>query len=158
MSARRFAILNGSTVIAAIMWDPDEAPDYVYPEPHTSVMEHPTASVGWSLVGSELVDPDPPPAPEPDPDPVPSDFPLTRRQIRGALILNGILDPDAWMQGVMASIPDPVTRALALNDWANAPVYDRDNPLFNDPSLIAAAGMTPAQVDALWMAAKDLPE
>jgi len=158
MSARRFAILNGSTVIAAIMWDPDDAPDYVYPEPHTSVIEHPTASVGWSLVGSELIDPDPPPAPEPDPDPVPSDFPLTRRQIRAALILNGILDPDAWMQGVMATIPDPVTRALALNDWANAPVYDRDNPLFNDPSLIAAAGMTPAQVDALWMAAKDLPE
>jgi len=158
MSARRFAILNGSTVIAAIMWDPDEAPDYVYPEPHTSAMEHPTASVGWSLVGSELIDPDPPPAPDPAPDPVPSDFPLTRRQIRAALILNGILDPDAWMQGVMATIRDPVTRALALNDWANAPAYDRGNPLFNDPSLIAAAGMTPAQVDALWMAAKDLPE
>jgi hypothetical protein len=30
MSARRFAILYGSTVIAAILWDPDEAPDYVY--------------------------------------------------------------------------------------------------------------------------------
>ncbi|MDP3316178.1 MAG: hypothetical protein Q8M47_08935 [Devosia sp.] len=102
-----------------------------------------------------MIDPDPPPAPKPDP--VPSDFPLTRRQIRAALILNCVLDPDAWMQGVMASIPDPVTRALALNDWANAPVYDRDNPLFNDASLIAAAGMTPAQVDALWMAAKDLP-
>ncbi len=158
MSARRFAILNGSAVIAAIMWDPDDAPDYVYPEPHTSVIEHPTASVGWSLVGSELIDPDPPPAPEPGPDPVPSDFPLTRRQIRAALILNGVLDPDTWMQGVMATIPDPVTRALALNDWANAPVYDRGNPLFNDASLIAAAGMTPAQVDALWMAAKDLPK
>ena len=158
MSARRFAILNGSTVIAAILWTPDEAPDYIYPEPHTTVIEHRTASVGWSLVGSELIDPDPPPAPEPDPDPAPSDFPLTRRQIRTALILNGVLDPDAWMQDVMATIPDPVTRALALNDWANAPVYDRDNPLFNDASLIAAAGMTPAQVDALWMAAKDMPE
>jgi len=158
MSARRFAILNGSTVIAAVMWNPDEAPDYVYPEPHTSVIEHPTASEGWTLVGAELVDPDPPPPPEPDPERVPSDFSLTRRQIRAALILNGILDPDAWMQGVMATIPDPVTRALALNDWANAPAYERGNPLFNEPKLIAAAGMTPEQVDALWMAAKDLPE
>lgn len=158
MSARRFAILNGSTVIAAILWNPDEAPDYVYPEPHTSLVEHPTASEGWTLIGAELVDPDPPPPPEPGPERAPSDFSLTRRQIRAALILNGVLDPDAWMRGVMATIPDPVTRALALNDWANAPAYERGNALFNDASLIAAAAMTSEQVDALWMAAKDLPE
>ena len=121
------------------------------------IVEHEMAEIGWSFVQGVLTDPDPA-LPEPGPDPVPSDFPLTRRQIRAALILNGVLDPDTWMQGVMASISDPVTRALALNDWANAPAYDRDNALFNDLSLIAAAGMTPAQVDALWMAAKDLPE
>lgn len=57
----------------------------------------------------------------------------------------------------MAAIPDPVARALALNDWANAPAYTRDHPLFNDPSMLAAAGMSSGQLDALWMLSKDTP-
>jgi hypothetical protein len=84
--------------------------------------------------------------------------PRTKRQINAALILSGVTtDPEAWMDGILANIPDPVTRALALNDRRNAPYYERANPLFNDPTLLALAGLTVEQVDAMWAAAGGLP-
>jgi hypothetical protein len=47
--------------------------------------------------------------------------------------------------------------ALALNDRLDAPSCERDNPLFNDPALLASAGLSVEQVDALWAAAGELP-
>ena len=83
----------------------------------------------------------------------------TKRQINRALILSGVTtDPEAWMDGILANIPDPVARALALNDRRNAPYYERNNPLFNDPALLALAGLTVEQIDAMWAAAGDYPE
>jgi|GEM_PF-6563017 len=85
-------------------------------------------------------------------------YTLTKRQIGAALIGGGItLDPDSWMTALMANISDPTTRALAVNDWNNAPFYARDNELFSNEALLTAAGMTPEQIDALWLSAKDLP-
>ena len=94
------------------------------------------------------------------PEPVlgPADYRLTKRQIKRALIELGISnDPDGFIRGVIGKIPDAKQQALALTDWEDAPYYDRKNPLFNDPALLAAAGMSPAQVDMIWMHAKDLP-
>lgn len=114
---------------------------------------HANAGPGWGWDGSAPVEPEPPAAP------VPSDFVLSKRQISAALILSGVtLDPDAWMAALMAYILDPQAQALAVNDWKNAPAYVRDNPLFNDPDLLTAAGMTGEQIDALWMLAKGLPQ
>lgn len=87
----------------------------------------------------------------------PADYVLTKRQICGALINAGQLDPDTFIKTVVGSIADTTARAHALNDWMNAASYTRDNPLFNDGDLLAAAKFTPASLDALWMAAKDLP-
>jgi hypothetical protein len=84
--------------------------------------------------------------------------PRSKRQINAALIVAGVTtDPEAWMDGILGHIADPVLRALALNDRRHAPSYERDNPLFNDPALLAAAGLNVAQVDALWAAAGELP-
>lgn len=89
----------------------------------------------------------------------PPDLPRSKRQINAALILSGLTtEPETWMDGILANIPDPVTRALALNDRRNAPYYERSNPLFNDPALLALAGLTVEQVDAMWAAAGGYPE
>ena len=86
-------------------------------------------------------------------------LPRSKRQINAALILSGLTtEPETWMDGILANIPDPVTRALALNDRRNAPYYERSNPLFNDPALLALAGLTVEQVDAMWAAAGGYPE
>lgn len=106
---------------------------------------------GFTLVRWEMD----PPAPSTSP----ADYDLTKRQICAALIMGGLTtDPDAWMKGLMASIPSPVARALALNDWLNAPFYVRSNPLFSDPELIGPAGLNAAAIDGLWLVAKDLPQ
>ena len=100
-----------------------------------------------------LIDIPTPPPPSTDPN----DYTTSKRQICAALIMTGTIDPDGFITGVINSIPDTTARAMALNDWHNAPYYKRDNPLFNDPSLLAAANMTAAQVDGIWMLAKDQP-
>ncbi len=82
----------------------------------------------------------------------------TKRQINAALIVSGVsATPDAWMTELLGAIVDPTARALAINDWANAPYYERTAALFNDEDLIAAAGLTSEQVDGLWALAVTLP-
>jgi len=94
----------------------------------------------------------------PTPSTNPADYDLSKRQICAALILSGTTtDPDGYMTGIIGHITDSTARALALNDWNNAPFYVRDNPLFNDADLLAAAGLTSAQVDGIWMLAKGQP-
>lgn len=95
-------------------------------------------------------------APAAPPDPL--TLPATRRQINAALITVGIsTTPDAWMSELLTHIEDEKARALAVNDWAEAPSFVRSAPLFNNAGLLAAAGMTSAQVDALWALAVTLP-
>lgn len=88
----------------------------------------------------------------------PSDYQLTKRQVCAALILAGVTDdPDTFVMGVLNTIPDARAKALAINDWRNAPYYTRDNALFNDPSLLGASGITPEQVDQFWLLGAQQP-
>lgn len=92
----------------------------------------------------------------PPPPPV-SSINLSKRQITAALIMSGIIDVDGFISTALDAIDDPVGRALAVNDWSNAPYYTRDHQLFNDPAVLGAVDLTPEQIDGLWMLAKDLP-
>lgn len=91
-----------------------------------------------------------PPAPKPPA--------LTKRQVNGALILGkNITNPNGAVEFAISHIESPVARALALNDWQNAPYYDRSHPLFNDPAMLAAMGFKASDVDDLWAYGLTLP-
>jgi len=103
----------------------------------------------------EPVAPDLPQSGIPDPLTVP----LTKRQVTRALIIGASLDdPDAFIETAITSITDPAERSLARSDWRHAPYYLRDHPLFSNPELLAAAGMSAAQVDALWAIGVEQPQ
>lgn len=83
---------------------------------------------------------------------------ITKRQLVAALIIGaGVTEPDAFIEGAIATIPDATGRALALNDWRNAPYYVRGHALFNDPDMLGAIGKSPAEIDQLWALAVTLP-
>lgn len=77
---------------------------------------------------------------------------LTRRQFRLALVLN---DFDlAEIEGLINQIADPLQRKTTLVEWQDATTFER-----NSDSLISMAnvmGLTAAEVDALWLQAKQL--
>lgn len=99
-----------------------------------------------------------PPLPESSaPDPLAQT--LTKRQVVRAMIIGGgIDDPDAHIEAAISAMTDPAERSLARADWRYAPYYMRDHPLFSDAELLASAGMTPPQVDALWALGVDQPQ
>lgn len=82
---------------------------------------------------------------------------LTKRQVNAALILAGQVDPDAFVEAAIALIGDATQRALALNDWRYAPYYERNHPLFNDPAMLAATGLSEPDIDGLWLTALGTP-
>lgn len=94
---------------------------------------------------------------EPEP-PAAASQSITKRQTNAALILSGITEPDAFIEGAIATIADPTAKALGLNDWRNAPYYVRSHPLFNDPAMLAAIGMGEQEIDGLWALALTLPK
>lgn len=76
----------------------------------------------------------------------PSHYALTRRQVRRAIAYS--IGLDAVTAAIMA-LPAGQVRDLALVDWEDSPVYVRAHPLFNQ--LSAVIGITPAEIDALWL-------
>ena len=117
------------------------------------VIRDPAPSPQHAWEGGEWVVPE-----EPEPDPVdPLTLTLTKRQVNAALILAGHTDPDAFVEGAIDTIADPTQKALALNDWRFAPYFQRSHPLLNDEDVLAAASLTPEQVDGLWAVASTLP-
>ena len=103
----------------------------------------------WEAEGNSI----PPYVPPPEPTPT-----LTKRQVTAALIVGANqLDPEGAITAAIEAMTDPVQRALALNDWRNAPYYRRDHALFNDANLLTAMNLTPTQVDQLWTLAASLP-
>jgi len=58
------------------------------------------------------------------------------------------------MEASVASIPDPIQRIIAQSKIDHTTLFVRSDPLINQ--LGAAANLTPQQIDAYWMQAKDL--
>ena len=72
--------------------------------------------------------------------------PLTRRQFRLALVMNGFALAD--IEAVINSIEDATQRQITLIEWQDGTTFER-----NSQNLIAMAAMldlSKAQVDALW--------
>lgn len=91
----------------------------------------------------------------PDPEPVPENdllAPLTRRQLRLGLLANGITT--ATVEAAIAAIHDPMDRAVAEIEWADASTYERNHHLVE--MVGTAIGLTPEQIDTMWEAALQL--
>jgi len=84
-----------------------------------------------------------PPAP-PKPD-------LTPRQVRQALVLNGITL--ANIDAAIAQLPEP-DRSLAQIEWEYSVAFVRTNPLI--AQVAAILGWSTEQLDAMWDFAKTL--
>jgi hypothetical protein len=96
-----------------------------------------------------LADLPPPPTP---PTPTPSNSPLSMRQLRLGLVLNGF--PVDFIRTAVNAIPDTMQRAVATIWLEETTIVHWDHPMTQQ--LIAAAGLDAAQAATMWMAAKDL--
>lgn len=95
----------------------------------------------WEAAGNTI------PAYEPPPPPLPA--PLTARQLRLGLVLNGLsLDQVA---AAIDAIEDPQDRNVARIEWEYASSFERTHPLLE--SVGAALGLTPGQIDTMWQGA-----
>lgn len=102
-----------------------------------------------------VIEPDPEPEPEPPPPPptpTPSNTPLSMRQLRLGLVMNGF--PVDFIANAIAAIPDTMQRAVATIWYEETSVVHWDHPMTQ--SLITASGLNPTQAATMWMAAKDL--
>jgi len=76
-------------------------------------------------------------------------LPISRRQLRLALVRNGI--SLASIDAAIASMPDGQDKEEAEIEWADAASFERLHPTL---ALIGAAlGLTDAQIDAMWVQA-----
>lgn len=80
------------------------------------------------------------------PGPDLSQIDLPRREFRRALLHNG-MDTSAVL-AVFAAIADPVDREEMTIWWEDTTVFQRRHPILVD--MVAAAGLTPEQGDAIW--------
>ena len=88
----------------------------------------------------------------PPPSTNPNDYPLRPDQFFAMLDIAGLTNA---VNTAIAAIPDATQRAIAKAKLNHTLIFERSNPLFN--SLKGAVGMTDAQIDAMWMQAKDIP-
>lgn len=87
------------------------------------------------------VEPEPP-----DPiDPLTRDLP--RREFRRALLHNGM--DTAAVEAVIGAIADPIEREEMSIWWQDTLMFQRRHPILVD--MVAAAGLTEAQGDAIWV-------
>ena len=96
-------------------------------------------------IQAELAKYSAPPPVEPIPD-------ITARQIRQAMILNGI--SVAQVEAAIDSLPEPI-RSLASAEWEYSNVYVRSRPLVSQVGQIL--GLSSQQLDDLWRFAANLP-
>ena len=72
--------------------------------------------------------------------------PLTRRQFRLALVMNGFALAD--IEALINQIEDDMQRQIIQIEWQDATVFERNNSsLF---VMAALMGLSSAQIDALW--------
>ena len=134
---RYVSVLNGTVTIAGIAWD--GVTPYASPDGGTLIASD-TANVGGTYDGTTFT------AAPPPPPVVPAT--VTAAQLKMALQAAGILT--AVTAAVNAST-DPLVGIY----WANASEFNR-----TDSRVIAlgvAVGQTPAQIDALFIAAAQYP-
>jgi hypothetical protein len=80
---------------------------------------------------------------------------VTKRQMLVCLYQN-LGKTDADVQAAIQSIPDPDASAVAMITWQNPDgPFRRSDPLFDE--LAPIFGLTPAQVDAAFVAASWTP-
>lgn len=82
---------------------------------------------------------------------------LSKRQINAALILAGIAEPDAFIENAAAAISDETQRALAVNDWRHAALFDRSHALFSDKAALQHMGKPSDEMDEIWLSAGKMP-
>lgn len=107
------------------------------------------AQIGWTCSNGTCAAPAPPAPPARSTNP--ADYPLQRYQFDAMLDIAGL---KPLITPAIASITDPVQRAVAQAKYDDTQVFNRTDPLLNQ--LAAAAGLTSAQVDAYWMQANGL--
>lgn len=95
-----------------------------------------------------IADADPVPPPSTDP----ADYPLSMRQLRLGLFMNGYAVD--FLQSVISAIPDATERGMAQIWYEETSVVEWAHPMTQ--SLMAAAGISTADATAMWMQAKDL--
>lgn len=90
----------------------------------------PMPKLGWLFEGGKLV----------------SNLPdVTPRQIRQALILNGV--SLSAIDAALDSLPEP-TRSLAITEWEYSIAFKRNRDLVKQVGVML--GWDPDQLDALW--------
>lgn len=78
--------------------------------------------------------------------------PLTRRQFRLALVMNGFALAD--IEALINQIEDDTQRQIIQIEWQDATVFERNNSsLF---AMAALMGLSSAQIDELWSQALTL--
>lgn len=78
--------------------------------------------------------------------------PLTRRQFRLALVMNGFALAD--IEALINQIEDNMQRQIIQIEWQDATVFERNNSsLF---AMAALMGLSSAQIDELWSQALTL--
>lgn len=78
--------------------------------------------------------------------------PLTRRQFRLALVMNGFALAD--IEALINQIEDDMQRQIIQIEWQDATVFERNNSsLF---VMVALTGLSSAQIDELWEQAATL--
>lgn len=106
-------------------------------------------AVSQWIADGKPVDPYTPPPPEETRASMP---PLTSRQLRLALVMNGIALSD--VESAIAVIEDAQQRAIAEIEWEYATRFERTHPLIDQ--LGEALGLTPEQIDDMWQEAANL--
>ena len=81
----------------------------------------------------------------------PLDYPLLRWQFQAMIDLLG---KRTAIEQAIAALPTVAEQAVATAKLTHSSRFRRDDPLVS--GLSAAVGMTPAELDAAWLQAKDL--
>lgn len=128
----RLAQIEGGIVVNVIEADPAAIPDWAADWPEVVG----GASIGWLYEGGDFVAP-----PESAPEEIRASMPtITARQLRLALLPR--------LDEVESLIEASYDRALQI-EWEYATTFERLHPAI--VSIGDALGMTPEEIDALWL-------
>lgn len=118
-----------------VIFDGDENASMV---PDNMANRHRVMIAEWEAAGNTI------PAYEP---PLPPPLaPLTARQLRLGLVLNGFTL--AQVEATIEAIEDTQDREVARIEWEYASQFDRAHPLIEQVGT--ALGLTPEQIDSMW--------